>query len=529
MSKSKKKNVTLMDGILASKFEGLSGYVEFGNDGSRRLENNSLAFRVINFVGKSYREMGFWSDGVGLCKQNDVSVDVLQPVYWPGGSIKAPGGWRKLRVAVQGDRVFSGRFVKVDYDDDDFNGKLRSFKGFCIDAFKESLKKLKYDVDFEFLPSYGTYEDLIHEIALKRFDIAVGDITILASRVRLVDFTLPYTESSLGMLVQTQPNGNAWIFLKPFSKEVLGLIALSFIYTTLIVWHLEKERNSNFAGTWRSQFGTALWLMFSTIFFPLKKVRNYYTKFILVVWLFVVLIITQTFTASLSSILTAEKLKPVLDISEVGVNSDSHYLIKYLEDVHHLQAQRIQQIEDYHKAFQSGKINAAFMETPYLRLFLSLYQDYTIYGETEKLGGFGFAFPKGSPLVADFNVAILQLLEDGILKDLEKKWFSVIISNCPTTENYRNTGNITIDNLWGLFLLTGGTTTLVFLFSIAHSIRAQCQWFVAKGRVSLIRIWRSSSVSNNLETMKDQVHALEAQEGSSVVARSVHGQGNGHA
>ena len=113
----------------------------------------------------------------------------------------------------------------------------------------------------------------------------------------------------------------------------------------------------------------------------------------MVLWLFAVLIITQTYTASLSSKLTTEKLKPKLDISRIiGVNSDSKYLIKYLEDVIHIPGQnirKIMKIEDYHNAFQSGKISAAFMEVPYMRLFLSLYKDYTIYGESQKLGGFG--------------------------------------------------------------------------------------------------------------------------------------------
>ncbi|KAH7689172.1 Periplasmic binding protein-like II protein [Dioscorea alata] len=321
MAESKKRRTTLLEGILESKFEGLSGSIQFGNDGIR-LENNSLAFQVINFVGKSYREMGFWSEGFGLCKQKDVSVNSLLPVLWPGEQIKVPGGWGKLRVGVPGNNVFDGSFVKVEYD---HNGRPSFVSGFCIDVFKASLKKLKYYLDFEFLPFNGSYDDLIQQVALKRFDVAVGDITILADRMPFVDFTLPFTESSIGMLVRTKTGGNAWMVLKPFSKGLLGLIVASFIYTTLIVWYLEtRSINLNSTGAKKVRFGTTLWLMFSTIFFNLSQ-----------------------------------------------------------------NIRKIMKIEDYHNAFQSGKISAAFMELPYMRLFLSLYKDYTIYGESQKFGGFG--------------------------------------------------------------------------------------------------------------------------------------------
>ncbi|KAM0946125.1 putative periplasmic binding protein-like I [Dioscorea sansibarensis] len=296
MAESKKRRTTLLEGILESK---------------------------------SYREMGFWSEGIGLCKQKDVSVNSLLPVFWPGEQIKVPAGWSKLRVGVPGNNMFDGRFVKVEYD---HNGRPSLVSGFCIDVFKASLNKLKYDLGFEFRPFNGSYDDLIQQVASKKFDVAVGDITILAERMRIVDFTIPYTESRLGMMVPTKPSGNAWVLLKPFSKGLLGLIVVSFIYTTLIVWYLETQSiNLNSSGAEKIRFGTTLWLMFSTIFFPLDKVRSHYTKFVMVLWLFAVLIITQTYTASLSSILTTEKLKPKLDISRIiGVNSDSKYLIKYL-------------------------------------------------------------------------------------------------------------------------------------------------------------------------------------------------------
>lgn len=106
---------------------------------------------------------------------------------------------------------------------------------------------------------------------LQRFNVVVGDITILVDRMTFIDFTLPYTKSSIGMSMRTKPSGNAGMFLKPFLKGLLGLIIGSFIYTTLIVWYLEtRSINLNATGAKKVCFGTTLWLMFFTIFFPLS-------------------------------------------------------------------------------------------------------------------------------------------------------------------------------------------------------------------------------------------------------------------
>ena len=54
------------------------------------------------------------------------------------------------------------------------------------------------------------------------------------------------------------------------------------------------------------------------------------------------------------------------------------------------QIQRIEHVENYTMSFESGSITKAYLETPYLRIFLSQYEGYTAYGDTQQLGGFGF-------------------------------------------------------------------------------------------------------------------------------------------
>ncbi|XP_073117127.1 glutamate receptor 3.3-like [Elaeis guineensis] len=150
--------------------------------------------------------------------------------------------------------------------------------------------------------------------------------------------------------------------------------------------------------------------------------------------------------------------------------------------------------ENYPKAFESGNITAAYLETPYLRLFLSRHDGYAVYGETHRLGGFGFVFQKGSPIAADISRAILELAEDGILKQLENKWFFFSLSNCPSPDNNDSQADsLSLDHFWELFLFTGGTSTTVFLLCVARLLRRKLnahQQADASPRERFGRVWR---------------------------------------
>ena len=106
-------------------------------------------------------------------------------------------------------------------------------------------------------------------IVLQNFDAVVGDVTILASRSTYVDFTLPFFESDVKMVVLTKRDEreNMWIFLTPLSLELWLTTVIAFILTGLVVWVLEHRENKVFRGKPVQQLGTTLWFSFSTLVF----------------------------------------------------------------------------------------------------------------------------------------------------------------------------------------------------------------------------------------------------------------------
>ena len=108
---------------------------------------------------------------------------------------------------------------------------------------------------------------LVYQNQWKTYDAAVGDITILAKRTNYVEFTQPYAESGLTMIVPAKSESSAWMFMKPFTTEMWSVTGAILIYTMIIVWFLEHQSNPEFRGSWNNQIGTALWFTFSSLFF----------------------------------------------------------------------------------------------------------------------------------------------------------------------------------------------------------------------------------------------------------------------
>lgn len=77
-------------------------------------------------------------------------------------------------------------------------------------------------------------------------------------------------------------------------------------------------------------------------------------------------------------------------------------------------------------------------------------------------------FQKGSPIAKDFSEAILKLSEDGNITSLEKRWLTPS-NECSTNSLTTNdTKSLSLRSFWGIFLISGATSTICFLLALAR-------------------------------------------------------------
>ncbi|KAM7276723.1 hypothetical protein ACFE04_018589 [Oxalis oulophora] len=478
------KESNLLTRILASNFEGLTGNFSF-KEGQLDAANT---FRLVNIVDKSYNELGFWTKGLGFSTHVHIgkssnyskSMEILGQVLWPGRPLSVPRGWevsptgKRLKIAVPTSNTHP-EFVNVTNDE---QGNP-IFGGYSIDVFNATLRYLPYKFQYDFSPYSGTYDQMVEQVKLEKFDAVVADTAIVANRCAYAEFTQPYSDSGLEILVYKKPSrfNKAWLFLKPFTTSMWAATAAINVYNGFVVWLIERRNRPEFRGPIRNQMGTWLALSFTTLFsIPGERMNSNSSRIAMVVWLFLALVITQSFTASLTSFLTAQESdatdidvdKLRLSGAKVGCDASS-FVVKYLETVLKFKPEnivRIQSEDEYLQRLKNGNIAAAFLEVPYVKVFLAKYCDgFTTAKQSYKVGGFGFAFPKSSPYVPDISEAILKVSETGKLLELQKSLLAA--SNCTTSSNSDDGHDrLGINSFQGLFLISVGTTTFSLVLFI---------------------------------------------------------------
>ncbi|KAJ4750118.1 Glutamate receptor [Rhynchospora pubera] len=491
-----KNNKSLVENLMATNYSGLSGLVRPTN-GSLDDRERYSTFHIINVVGRSYREMGIWVDGNGFHENDEeflFSENLESVVFWPGGPHTSPSGLRKLKVGVPAtNNTIWENFVSVEEI-----GNSTICSGFCIDVFNATLSCLGYEVQYDCVAIHNvtTYDNLVNKVHSGEVDIVVGDVTILANRSQNVSFTKPYLSSGLAMLVPVEVDRYGWLPTKTFSLALWMCILALLLYYIMLVWFHElvfymlvEEEASDFRdGSLMEQLGASLWIVCNGIFLNLdKRIRSYHTKIVIILWFFVAQLVLNSFTASLSSILVTQNLRPDVDTMKIGCDGDS-FVPNYLTSVLNYSSESIVKIyngSDYKLAFENGTITAAYLEVPYLRVFLSQNDNYTVHGETKMLGGFGFfvysglvadteqffeqVLPKGSLLASDMSVAILTLGENGTLRQLEKKWFPVSLSNYATPDEDNNQ-SLGLSNYTYMFVISSCLAFLTILHRFFEAI-----------------------------------------------------------
>ncbi|XP_075493633.1 glutamate receptor 2.8-like [Primulina tabacum] len=468
-------------------------------------------FQILNVVGKGEREVGIWTSSEGILRGRNLngtssSNKTMKGVIFPGYSTVAPRGWevlvsgKKLRVGVPVGSGFK-EFLEVKKDPKT-NASIVS--GCYIDIFEAALKALPYAVSFLYVPfqksdgsGAGSYDELTRQIYLGNFDAVVGDITITAKRSQYVDFTLPFTAGGVTIIVKHDDLDDEWIFLKPLSTKLwLTSIALFFL-TGAALWILEHKFNHAYRGHPAQHAGMIFYFPFmSLVFAHSEKIVSNLARLVVVVWMFVVLILTSTFTASLSAKLTVRRLSQgnyeqelIREKYNVGCRNGS-FICNFLEELG-FNKSRIKPCEPAElceKALSKGSkndgIEALFSVRPYSNLFLSKYgDDYTRVGQNFPTDGFAFAFPKGSPLVADVSRKIIELMENGKISKIEKMWEmqGPIYDDSDLPKNTQ----MKLKNFTVLFAITGGLTTVCLAIFVATHLY--------KNRDFVQRIWNSNN------------------------------------
>lgn len=134
---------------------------------------------------------------------------------------------------------------------------------------------------------------------------------------------------------------------------------------------------------------------------------SFWARLVVIIWYFLVLVLTSSYTASLASLLTSQQLHPtVTNINSLLAKGESvgyqrsSFILERLRDSGFSEASLVSYGSPENcdallsKGPAEGGISAAFMEVPYVRTFLGQYcNKYKLVQTPFKVDGLGFVSP----------------------------------------------------------------------------------------------------------------------------------------
>ena len=343
----------------------------------------------------------------------------------PCASAAGPGP-----AEAPGLRVVTGQIPPFVFKQGD------ALTGFSIDLWNALARRLKADFSLTDLGSFSQSEQLQ---AIQRGDaeVAISAIAMTAEREQQVDFTIPYFDSGLQIIVRSQNNDPFLAMIESLLSAPIGhiLVAALLIVVLLahLLWLVERRGNPSFQKGYLPGIAEGLWgvmLIIATGEHGDREASSQVKRLIVAfMWLLGVVLIAQ-FTATVTSSLTVQQLQssiqgpgdlPGKTIATVPGSIAADYLAQ-----RGLPYTAVTNADEGYHLLVRGQVQAIVYEAPTLQYWAARRGNgvLQVVGPVFSPEKYGIAVGLGSPLRKQINEALLAMYADGSYEEVYRKWFS---------------------------------------------------------------------------------------------------------
>lgn len=309
-------------------------------------------------------------------------------------------------------------------------------KGYSIDLWNRIAEEM--DRRFE-VQMVQTIPNLIAALREEQADVGVGAISITDEREALLDFSHPFFESGLQVLVRSdmQPTSALRAFGQllsgPLLKAVLIILGAVFLVSNILWWFERRVNHGEFPHHYFRGLWESVWWSISTLISggcENKAPVGVPGRLVAVMWMLAGIALTSFITASLASSMTLNSINSeVASLSDLGnakigtvTGSSAAAFLKKK----HYKVETFDKIDEAIKALEQKQVKAVVYDSPILMYYVAKHPDsrLQVIGSMFELQDYGFAMPLKSGLRKQINAAIHKLKFTGYLDELERKWLT---------------------------------------------------------------------------------------------------------
>ncbi|KAM3910847.1 glutamate receptor ionotropic, NMDA 1 isoform 4-T5 [Leptodactylus fuscus] len=535
--------------LMSSKYpEGVTGRVEFNEDGDRKFANYS----IMNLQNRKLVQVGIFNGSHIL--QNE------RKIIWPGGETEKPQGYKmstnlkivtihqepfvyvkpalpdgscKEEYAITGDLI---KKVPCLGPNDTIPGRPtvpQCCYGFCIDLLLKLAKEMNFNYEFHLVADgkFGTQErvnnsnkkewnGMMGELLSGQADMIVAPLTINNERAQYIEFSKPFKYQGLTILVKKEiPRSTLDSFMQPFQSTLWLLVGLSVHVVAVMLYLLDRfspfgrfKVNTEEEEEDALTLSSAMWFSWGVLLnsgIGEGAPRSFSARILGMVWAGFAMIIVASYTANLAAFLVLDRPEErITGINDPRLRNPSDKFIyatvkQSSVDIYfrrqvelstmyrHMEKHNYESAAEAIQAVRDNKLHAFIWDSAVLEFEASQKCDLVTTGELFFRSGFGIGMRKDSPWKQNVSLNILKSHENGFMEDLDKTW--VRYQECDSRSNAPAT--LTFENMAGVFMLVaGGIVAGIFLIfiEIAYKRHKDARRKQMQLAFAAVNVWRKN-------------------------------------
>jgi ABC-type amino acid transport substrate-binding protein len=353
--------------------------------------------------------------------------------FVPFSEAQAPAPAPAAPVAVAGEKV---RVVTRNLEPFSFEKTGRRV-GFAAELWDQVARETEMQYEIQVV---NTAQEIIDALKNKTADVGVGALSVTAKREEVIDFSQPFYESGLQVLVAGAGGSftdSIFSLLRNlFNLQLIGmfllLLAAMFVISHL-VWRYEHKVNEDqWPQSYKSGMWESFWWTISTLLVggaDNKGPVGVGGRIIAIVWMLLSIVLVSLLTASFTTTLTVNTLKgdingpgdlPGRKVATVKGSTAETWLTAKGAKVTPLGT-----VTDCIAALKEGTVHAVVYDAPVLQYEAAKSNDEKLQmvGTVFERQNYAFALQQASPLRERLNQILLSLHERGVGTELRTKYF----------------------------------------------------------------------------------------------------------
>lgn len=307
--------------------------------------------------------------------------------------------------------------------------------GMAFDLWENIAKKNNYVSQYV---EYPTADALLKAIKTKAIDIAVTNITVTKERAHDMDFTFPWYDAGLGIMITVNTNRNVWYdffadLVDAGHVRLYILLVAIIIIATVILTIIDRKIDTAFTPKWSEGLAESFYHVMSIVTTGKtthKLLFGSIGRVIAAIWMVCGMAVIAFITSSITSTMTTQNLQDSIHNVDglfgknVGVRSGSE-AERYLRSKG-MDTTGYAHLIDAAMAMKKGEIRAIVADAPSLEYYIAThpYAGFKLIRETFHPEKFGFALPPESRLTRTITTGIIESHENKKLIELKKKYFN---------------------------------------------------------------------------------------------------------